>query len=130
MEANLEVENLRKRSRITDVSITSRIQEKEERISGIEDTIEVIDTTFKENSKCKKQNRTKQNKTKQNKTKQNKTPPNLLTQSIQEIQDTMRRPNLRIFAIENEDSQLKGPENIFNKTRGGGGKKRKKPFPT
>jgi hypothetical protein len=32
------------------------------------------------------------------------------------IQDTMRRPNLRIIAIdENEDFQLKGPVNIFNK---------------
>jgi hypothetical protein len=35
---------------------------------------------------------------------------------IQEIQDTMRRPNLRIIGVdENEDFQLKGPANIFNK---------------
>ena len=28
----------------------------------------------------------------------------------------MKRPNLRIIGIEeNEDSQLKGPENVFNK---------------
>jgi hypothetical protein len=41
---------------------------------------------------------------------------NILTQNIQEIQDTMRRPNLRIIGInENEDFQLKGPVNIFNK---------------
>ena len=40
----------------------------------------------------------------------------ILTQSIQEVQDTMRRPNLRIVGIdENEDFQLKGPVNIFNK---------------
>jgi len=40
---------------------------------------------------------------------------NLLTQTIQEIQDTMRRSNLRIIGIEeSEDSQLKGPVNIFN----------------
>lgn len=40
----------------------------------------------------------------------------LLTQIIQEIQDTMKRPNLTIIEIEeNEDSQLKGPENVFNK---------------
>jgi hypothetical protein len=40
----------------------------------------------------------------------------ILTQNIQEIQDTMRRPNLRIVSIdENEDFQLKGPVNIFNK---------------
>jgi cell fate (sporulation/competence/biofilm development) regulator YmcA (YheA/YmcA/DUF963 family) len=63
MEANLEMENLDKRSGITD--ITNRIQEIEERIS--ENTVEEIDTTIKENSKHKK----------------------LLTQSIQEIQDTM-----------------------------------------
>ena len=38
------------------------------------------------------------------------------TQNIQEIQDTMRRPNLRIVGKEeNEDSQLKWPVNIFNK---------------
>ena len=47
MEANLEMENLGKRSGITDVSITNRIQEIEERISGAEDTVEEIDTTIK-----------------------------------------------------------------------------------
>jgi hypothetical protein len=36
--------------------------------------------------------------------------------SIQEIQDTMRIPNLRIICIEKSKvSQLKGPVNIFNK---------------
>ena len=36
--------------------------------------------------------------------------------NIQEFQDTMRRPNLRIIGVdENEDFQLKGPANIFNK---------------
>jgi hypothetical protein len=39
----------------------------------------------------------------------------LLTQSIKEIQDTMKRSNLRIMRKENEDSQLKKPENVFNK---------------
>jgi hypothetical protein len=34
MEATLEIENLGKRSGITDVSITNRIQEIEKRISG------------------------------------------------------------------------------------------------
>ena len=48
MEANLEMENLGKRSVITDVSITNRIQERKERTSGVEDTIEEIDTTVKE----------------------------------------------------------------------------------
>jgi phosphoribosyl-dephospho-CoA transferase len=64
----------------------------EERISGAEDSIGNMDTTIKENAKCKK----------------------ILTQNIQDIQDIMRRPNLRIIE-ENEDFQLKGPANIFNK---------------
>jgi hypothetical protein len=90
----LEIENLEKRSGVIDASITNRIQEIEERISGAIDTIENIDTTVKENAKCKK----------------------LLTQNIQEIQDTMRRSNLRIIGIEeSEDSQLQEPVNIFNK---------------
>jgi hypothetical protein len=64
------------------------------RISGAEDNIENIDLTVKENAKCKK----------------------LLTQNIQEIQDSIRRPNLRIIGIEeSEVSQLKGPVNILNK---------------
>jgi hypothetical protein len=75
MVANLEMENLGKRSGFIDVSITNRIHEIEERILGIENMVEEIDTTVKENSKYKK----------------------LLTQSIQEIQDTMKRPNLRII---------------------------------
>ena len=66
----------------------------EERISDAEDTIENMNTTIEENLKCKK----------------------ILTQNIQEIQDTMRRPNLRIIGIyEKEDLQLKRPVNIFNK---------------
>jgi hypothetical protein len=40
----------------------------------------------------------------------------ILTQNTHEIQDTMRRPNLSIIGInENEDFQLKGSVNIFNK---------------
>ena len=93
-EATLEIETLGKKSGTIDVSISNRIQEMEERISGAEDSIENIGTTIKENTKCKK----------------------ILTQNIQEIQDTMRRPNLQIIGInENEDFQLKGPANIFNK---------------
>ena len=45
------MENLGKRSGITDVSITNRIQEIEERISGVEDTVERIDKSVKKNSK-------------------------------------------------------------------------------
>ena len=65
------MENLGKRSGITDVSITNRTQKIEERILSVEDTVEEIDTTVKENSKCKR----------------------LPTQNMQEIQDTMKRPN-------------------------------------
>jgi hypothetical protein len=36
-----------------DTTITSRIQEKEDRLSGIEDAIEDIDTTAKENKMCR-----------------------------------------------------------------------------
>ena len=53
-----------------------------------------MNTTTKKNAKCK----------------------TTLTQTIQEIQDIMRIWNLRTIGIdENEDSQLKGPVNIFNK---------------
>jgi predicted nucleic acid-binding Zn-ribbon protein len=51
VEASLEMKNLRRRSRATDASITNRIQEIEERISGIDDTIEDINTLVKENIK-------------------------------------------------------------------------------
>ena len=74
-ETTLEIETLGKKSGIIDVSISNRIQEMEERISGAEDSIENIDTTVKENTKCKR----------------------ILTQNIQKIQDTIRRPNLRII---------------------------------
>ena len=53
-----------------------------------------IDKTVREDSKAKK----------------------LLTQNIQEIQNTRRRPNLRIIGIqEGKEYQLIGPVNIFNK---------------
>ena len=75
-----------------DANINNRIQEIEERISDAKDTIETKDS--KVHAKCKK----------------------LVTQNIQEIQDTMRRPNLKIIGIdESEHLQLKGPANIFNK---------------
>ena len=66
------------------------------RISGAEDSIHNIGTTIKENTKCK----------------------NILTQNIQEIQDTKRRLNLQIIGVdENENFQLKGPGNIFIKIK-------------
>ena len=53
IETTVEIENLGERSRVIGASITNRIQEIEERISGAEDTIENINTTVKENAKCK-----------------------------------------------------------------------------
>jgi exonuclease VII small subunit len=93
-EETMETEILGKKSGTIDASISNRIKEMEEGISGTEDSIKNIGTTIKENGKCKK----------------------ILTQNIQEVQDTMKRPNLRIIGIdENEDFQLKGPANTFNK---------------
>jgi predicted nucleic acid-binding Zn-ribbon protein len=53
-EATLEIETLGKRSGTIDASISNRIQEMEERISGAEDSIENIGTTIKEDTKCKR----------------------------------------------------------------------------
>jgi hypothetical protein len=93
-ETTLEIENLGNGSGVIDAKITNRIQEIEENISGAKDTIENIDTTVKENAKSKK----------------------LLTQNTQEIQDTIRRPNLKNTGIEeSKDSQLNEPVNTFNK---------------
>ena len=50
-ETTLVIENLGKKSGVIDASITNRIKEIEERISGAEDTIENIDSTVKENAK-------------------------------------------------------------------------------
>ena len=77
-ETTLEIENLGKKSGVTDASINNKIQEIEDRISGLKDTLKNINTTIKENEKCN----------------------DLLSSNIQKIQDTMRRPNLRIIGIE------------------------------
>ena len=50
-KTTLEIENLRKKSGTIYASITNRIQELKERISGAEDTIGHINTTIKENVK-------------------------------------------------------------------------------
>jgi hypothetical protein len=102
-DLKIEVETIKKSQRETtlkgkrswniDTNIINRIQGIEERISGAKDSIENIVTTVKENAKGKE----------------------ILTQNIQKIQEK-RRPNIRIIDIEeSEDSQLKGPVNIFNK---------------
>jgi hypothetical protein len=53
-ERILEIEILGKKSGIIDASISNRIQEMEERLSGAEDSLENMDTTIKENEKSKK----------------------------------------------------------------------------
>jgi hypothetical protein len=50
-EGTLETETLGKESGTIDASISKRIQEMEERISGAEDSIENICITIKENEK-------------------------------------------------------------------------------
>jgi hypothetical protein len=65
-ETTLEIETLGKKSGSIDVSISNRMQVMEESISGIEDSIKNMDTTIRENLKCKK----------------------ILTQNIQEVQKT------------------------------------------
>ena len=66
----------------------------EERITVAEVNIENIDKTVREYAKIKKP----------------------LTQNVQEIQDKMRRLNLRIIGIEeDEEYQIRGTVNIFNK---------------
>ena len=62
-------------------------------MSVIEDTIEEIDSLVQENVKA----------------------ISLLTQTIQNIWNTIKRINLRIIGIEVEVYQLQGTENIFNK---------------
>ena len=94
-ESTLEIETLGKESETIDTSISNRIQEMEERISGAEVFIENMDTTIKENAKCKK----------------------ILTQHIQEIQDVSNEKTkpMVIGIDENEDFQIKRSINIFTK---------------
>ena len=61
----------------------------EEIISNAEDTIEDIDSSVQQNIKSNKS----------------------LTQNIQEIRDTMKRPHLRIMGIEEGEVQFKTSEN-------------------
>ena len=76
-ETTLEIETLGKKSGTIDVSISNRIKEMEERISGAEGSIGNMDTTIKEKAKCKKDPNSKY-------------PGNL---------GTMRRPNLRKIGV-------------------------------
>ena len=67
------MQNLEKRTGIADANITNTIQETKEKVSGVEDTIEEIDA-FAKDIKSKKKN--------------------ILEPNIQEIWDTIKRPNL------------------------------------
>lgn len=88
-----KIENLSKQTETTGTSIINKIQETEERISGIEGTRKEVDASFRESVNAKK----------------------FLTQNTQGVWNAMRRPNLRIIGMdEGEDSQVEGPENIFN----------------
>jgi chromosome segregation ATPase len=90
-ETTLKIETLGKKSRTIDAS---KHQQQNTRDGRENLRCRRFQRTIKENAKCKK----------------------ILTQNIQEIQDTMRKPNLQIIGVdENEDFQLKGPANIFNK---------------
>jgi hypothetical protein len=52
-ETSLKIGNVGKKSGVIDASITNRIQETEERISGAEHSIENIDTTIKKMQNAK-----------------------------------------------------------------------------
>ena len=94
-ETALERETLESKSGTINASISKGIQEMEERISDAEDSIDNMDTTIKENAKCKK----------------------ILTQHIQEIQDVSNEKTkpMVIGIDENEDFQIKRSINIFTK---------------
>jgi hypothetical protein len=53
-EATLEIETLGKISGTIDSSISNRMQEMKERISGAKHSIDNISKTIKKNAKCKK----------------------------------------------------------------------------
>jgi hypothetical protein len=65
----------------------------EDRLSGTEDKVEGVDNSVKENVKSK----------------------NIQAQNIQDIWNTLKRPNLRIIGIEEgEETQVKYTGNMFN----------------
>ena len=81
-EAILGMAILYRRRNTTDTSIFNIIQDIEKKISCVKDRVEVFDTSVKENVKSKE----------------------VLTYNIQEIWNTIKRPNLRTIEIEEEDS--------------------------
>jgi hypothetical protein len=77
----VEIEILGKRSGVIDTSITNRIQEMEERIPSVKDTMKNSSTAFKKNGKCKK----------------------LLFKNIQEIQDIEANNTIFMYIQNNFD---------------------------
>lgn len=98
----LATKNLGTQIETSDVSLTNKIPEIEERISGIKDKTEEMDASVKENVKSK------------NKTKTNK----LKTQAkhIQGIWDIMKRPKSRKIEIKKgEETQVKAQKIFLTK---------------
>lgn len=81
MKARLELEDLGKHTQNTDPSTINRIQEMDETISGIEDIAKKFNTSVKENPKFKK----------------------YLINNIQEVWDTVKRPNRKLKGIEHSE---------------------------
>ena len=96
IKGNLEMRNLGTQTGTTEATFTNRTQEMEETTSVIEDMIEEMDTSVKENVK----------------------PQKLVTQNIREVCDSVKRPpSLKIIGVEEGEkkTQVKGTENTFNK---------------
>jgi esterase/lipase len=96
-EVTQNMENLRKKNE-TEIQNkmkgqSSRIEQAEDRISELEDDMVI------------------KGKTKELLVKQLKT----CEKKMQELTDSIKRPNLRIIGIEEEEVQAKGMHNIFNK---------------
>jgi chromosome segregation ATPase len=92
-----DIENLRKKNE-TETQNTmeghfSRLEQLEDRISELEDKMEIIKKTAE--LLCKQLKTCKRN--------------------MQELTNSIKRPNLRIMGIEEEEVQAKGIHNIFNK---------------
>ena len=88
------MKNLQCQTKAIEVSLTNRVQDVEERISGLEDNVEEIDHSVNEYVIYKKATHKK----------------------IQEIWEIMKRQNLQIKDMEEgEKTQAKGTANIYNK---------------
>ena len=85
-KAILRREYLGKWTGTTEINITNRTQEMEDRIPGIKDRTKENDSSVKENNKSKK----------------------FMTENLQGIMDTIKWPNLRMVRkAEGEDFQIK-----------------------